>query len=74
MNKSDTPSIVNHLSESVVQAAQIEPQLFEKYSVKRGLRNADHTGVLVGLTNVVESMFKRLFRAPSIKSDMDTTK
>lgn len=28
----------------------IDPTLFEKYNVKRGLRNADGTGVLVGLT------------------------
>jgi citrate synthase len=47
-----TPSIVKHLSEAVVKASKIDAGLFEKYSVKRGLRNADHSGVLVGLTNV----------------------
>jgi citrate synthase len=52
MNKSNAPSIVKHLAESVVKSSKIEPALFEKYSVKRGLRNADHSGVLVGLTNV----------------------
>lgn len=30
----------------------INNELFEKYKVKRGLRNEDGTGVLVGLTNV----------------------
>lgn len=30
----------------------IDPALYEKYNVKRGLRNADGTGVLVGLTNI----------------------
>ncbi len=54
MSMSDTPSIVKHLSESAVKASKIDPQLFDKYSVKRGLRNADHTGVLVGLTNVAD--------------------
>lgn len=34
------------------KSCQIENGLFEKYDVKRGLRNADGTGVLVGLTNV----------------------
>lgn len=34
------------------QAAAIENDLFVKYDVKRGLRNADHTGVLVGLSNI----------------------
>lgn len=52
MNKLNTPSILKHLSESVVKTSKVEPELFEKYSVKRGLRNADHSGVLVGLTNV----------------------
>ncbi len=44
--------IVNRLSEDVKNASYIDPELFEKYNVKRGLRNADHTGVLVGLTNI----------------------
>jgi citrate synthase len=52
MSQSNTPSIVKHLAESVVKASKIDAGLFEKYSVKRGLRNADHSGVLVGLTNV----------------------
>src|SRR5512133_3285617 len=30
----------------------IDESLFKQYDVKRGLRNADHTGVLVGLTRV----------------------
>ncbi len=32
--------------------AQIDPQLYRKYNVKRGLRNEDGSGVLVGLTRV----------------------
>lgn len=32
----------------------IEPTLYEKYNVKRGLRNKDGTGVLVGLTKIGE--------------------
>ncbi len=52
MKKAEIPTVVKHLSEEVVKASKIEPQLFEKFNVKRGLRNADHTGVLVGLTNV----------------------
>jgi citrate synthase len=52
MSQSNLPSIVKHLSEYVVKSSKIEAGLFEKFSVKRGLRNADHSGVLVGLTNV----------------------
>jgi citrate synthase len=40
------------LESSVRAASQIENSLFEKYDVKRGLRNNDRTGVLVGLTNI----------------------
>ncbi len=32
----------------------IPPELYTKYNVKRGLRNADGTGVLVGLTSIGE--------------------
>ncbi len=45
-------SVVKALSESVVRASQIESGLFDRFNVKRGLRNADHSGVLVGLTNI----------------------
>lgn len=38
-----------HLTE---ESCQIDEKLFKEYDVKRGLRNADHTGVLVGLTRV----------------------
>ena len=30
----------------------IDPALYQKYGVKRGLRNGDGTGVLVGLTRI----------------------
>jgi len=35
------------LEESVRNACEIDNTLFEKFDVKRGLRNADGTGVLV---------------------------
>jgi len=40
------------LEDSVRESCRIENELFEKYDVKRGLRNNDRTGVLVGLTNI----------------------
>ena len=40
------------LEKSVRQSCQIDNELFEKFDVKRGLRNNDRTGVLVGLTNI----------------------
>lgn len=40
------------LESSVRESCQIDNELFEKFDVKRGLRNNDRTGVLVGLTNI----------------------
>jgi len=40
------------LEASVRESCRIDNDLFEKYDVKRGLRNNDRTGVLVGLTNI----------------------
>ena len=31
---------------------EVDPALYEKYDVKRGLRNADGTGVVTGITNI----------------------
>lgn len=42
----------SQLCETAKVAYGIEPSLYGRYNVKRGLRNADNTGVLVGLTNI----------------------
>jgi len=39
-------------AEKVRKADWIDPQLYRKYGVKRGLRNDNGTGVLVGLTTI----------------------
>ena len=44
--------IVYKLSECAKQACRIDNSLFTSYNVKRGLRNEDGTGVLVGLTKI----------------------
>lgn len=43
---------LTYLSDAITDACRIDNSLFEKYDVKRGLRNQDNTGVLVGLTNI----------------------
>ena len=45
---------IQKLEHPVRESCQIESALFEKYDVKRGLRNIDGTGVLVGLTNICD--------------------
>ncbi|MDR0506918.1 MAG: citrate/2-methylcitrate synthase [Dysgonamonadaceae bacterium] len=44
--------LIYKLSESVKTTCRIDNDLFEKYNVKRGLRNEDGSGVLVGLTQI----------------------
>lgn len=44
--------IIYKLSESIKTTSHIDVDLFEKFNVKRGLRNEDHSGVLVGLTKI----------------------
>ena len=39
-------------SKKIREADYIDPSLYAKYGVKRGLRNEDGTGVLVGLTTI----------------------
>lgn len=55
MNTNDfyeiTPEIL-HMAELSQKAATINPELFTKYDVKRGLRDVNGKGVLVGLTEI----------------------
>lgn len=44
--------LIYKLADGVKDSCKIDNELFGKYGVKRGLRNEDGTGVLVGLTNV----------------------
>jgi citrate synthase len=45
---------LNELSKMAETSSLIEPELFSKYVVKRGLRDIDGWGVLVGLTEIGE--------------------
>ncbi len=45
-------SLFTSLCEQVKEKNRISPEKFSNYELKRGLRNSDGTGVLVGLTNI----------------------
>ncbi|PRZ02080.1 citrate synthase [Marinilabilia salmonicolor] len=45
-------AFLNEFAKASVQSCEIDKELYLKYNVKRGLRNADFSGVLVGLTNI----------------------
>jgi citrate synthase len=47
-----SPAWIKARAEDVRRADMIAPGLYGRYNVKRGLRNADGTGVLVGLTTI----------------------
>lgn len=44
--------IIEKLGDIVEKNDRIDPELYKKYNVKRGLRDIDGTGVLVGLTEI----------------------
>jgi citrate synthase len=44
--------MIYKLSETIKTTSRIDRELFTKFGVKRGLRNDDHTGVLVGLSKI----------------------
>ena len=46
-----TPEL-EHLSELSAKCSVIDPELYNKYDVKRGLRDINGKGVLVGLTEI----------------------
>ena len=49
---SDSNEIFSELSKKFSVSNTIDPSKYEKYAIKKGLRNADNTGVMVGLTKI----------------------
>jgi citrate synthase len=45
-------ALLDKLAKASIQSCNIDKELYNQYNVKRGLRNADFSGVLVGLTNI----------------------
>ncbi len=52
--ENEKPSFVTSMAEHVSDVEEISAEQYKKYNVKRGLRNANGTGVVVGLTRVGE--------------------
>src|SRR5690606_18422737 len=48
----DNQELLTKLSILIKESCRLDKELFEKYDVKRGLRNRNHSGVLVGITNI----------------------
>jgi len=52
LSQKDMDGILDNLGTIVERNDRIDPELYKRYNVKRGLRDADGTGVLVGLTEI----------------------
>lgn len=48
----ETITLIDALAHDAQRSSEIDKSLFDKFNVKRGLRNADFSGVLVGLTHI----------------------
>lgn len=56
MDSQKTEEMILGIANIATEKARIDPTMYTRYNVKRGLRNNDGTGVLVGLTEVGEVM------------------
>lgn len=54
IHEKDREKLIKDLAANSAAKSRIDPVLYERYSVKRGLRNEDGTGVIVGLTEIGE--------------------
>lgn len=63
-----TPEILA-LSEECVRCSTIDPELYTKYEVKRGLRDLNGKGVLAGLTDISDVRATKIVDGKSIPAD-----
>ncbi len=63
-----TPEL-EHLSQLSAQCASIEPELYTKYDVKRGLRDLNGKGVLVGLTEISDVCSTKIVNGEPVPAD-----
>ena len=61
----ENSTFINRLTEFARDNDPIDPALYQKYDVKRGLRYADGRGVLVGLTSIGD-VVNRLMSSASL--------
>ncbi len=57
------------LSGKTIEASYIDPNLYKEYDVKRGLRDINGEGVLVGITNISEVNSRRLIDGKKVPID-----
>ncbi len=60
---------VYELSKKCVEICRIDPSLYAKYDVKRGLRDLDGKGVLTGLTEISEIISNKTIDGKKVQCD-----
>ncbi len=63
-----TPQLIE-LSKLSMKSSYIDPELYTKYDVKRGLRDLNGKGVLVGITDISEVNSKRIIDGKEVPID-----
>ena len=63
-----TPELVE-LAKQSISSYCIDPELYTKYDVKRGLRDLNGKGVLVGLTEISEVNSTKIVDGKSVPAD-----
>ncbi len=62
-------TIINDLAQTCIERSSIEPSLYEKYAVNRGLRDQKGNGVLTGLTEISEINAYKMVDGEKVQCD-----
>lgn len=60
---------ISSLSEKCIKSGNIDPELYKKYEVKRGLRDINGKGVLTGLTDISEIRQNKIVDGVEVPAD-----
>ena len=63
-----TPEL-RRLAAKSAECSKIDPELYTRYDVKRGLRDLNGKGVLVGLTEISEVSSTKIVNGESVPAD-----
>jgi len=64
---------LDHIAEEIISSNHISAELFDKFDVKRGLRNKDGSGVLAGLSRVSSAIGSKKVEAETVPVDGQLT-
>ncbi len=68
-NYSEITDQIRELLQICISETQIDPEAYNRYDVKRGLRDIDGRGVLTGLTNIGDISARKIVDGKSVPSE-----